>query len=76
MILEYAGDSMKQDKEVVIEAVKSYNPSLEEASEELKNDIDVVLALLSTQKDINEEDSFKFVGQKFKEDKEMALKAV
>jgi hypothetical protein len=49
---------------------------LEEASEELKNDIDVVLALLSTQKDINEEDSFKFVGQKFKEDKEMALKAV
>jgi hypothetical protein len=75
-ILQFTGEKMKQDKEIVIEAVKTDSCSLKFASEELKNDIDVVMALLSTQKDIDVEDPFKFVGKKFKGDREIALKAV
>jgi hypothetical protein len=75
-ILQYSGEKMKQDKEVVIEAVKSHSCSLKFASEELKNDIDVVMALLSTKKDFDLDDPFKFVGKKFKGDREIALKAV
>jgi hypothetical protein len=36
------------------------------SSEELKNDIDVVMALLSSKKEMNEVDLFKFVGQKLR----------
>ena len=36
--LEYADDSLKADREVVLEAVKTWGSALKYASEELQND--------------------------------------
>jgi hypothetical protein len=49
--LVYANDSFKDDKDIIITAVKSNINSLIFASERLKNDPEVKIAVLETIKD-------------------------
>ena len=47
--LDYADDSLKKDKEIVLEAVKENGDSLEYADDSLKNDRDI-LAIVNSEK--------------------------
>ncbi len=44
MLLDDASDELRDDKDVVIAALKNWHSNIQEASERLKNDIDVLAA--------------------------------
>ena len=72
-ILETASESLRADKEVVLEAVKRNGLALEYASEQLKDDKEVVLEAIEHS---IEGIAFKYASERLKDDKEVVLKAV
>jgi hypothetical protein len=69
-LLESASEVLKDDKEIVLEAVKNSN-SLEFASDRLKNDEEIVLEYIK-----NFPESLYDLGEKFFENKEFLFKAL
>ncbi len=69
--MEYVSDNLKNDKEFVLEAVKSNGYALEYASDNLKNDKDFVLEVVK--QDVR---ALEYVPDNLKNDKEFVLEAV
>ena len=69
--LMHASDEVKNDKTVVLDAVKSCGSALEYASDELKSDRDVVLSAVN-----NNGCALKYASDELKNDKEVVLIAV
>ena len=77
--LEFASEKFKDDKEIVLEALRNYGKvngklngnALEHASERLRDDREVVLEALG-----NSGHALKFASERFKDEREIVLEAV
>ena len=70
-ILKYVSDKLKDDKEVVIEAIKRNGLALEFASDRLKDDKDIVIEAVK-----NNGFALEFASDRLKNDKEIVFNAV
>jgi len=70
-LLEYADESLKRDKEIVMEAVKDYGLALGWADNSLKRDKEIVLAAVK-----QGGYSLEYADESLKRDKEFVLEAV
>ena len=72
-ILMYAGDRIKDNKEIVMEIVKHSSENLQFASERLRNDKEVILQALENDRFGS---CFQYVGDYIKFDKEFILEVI
>ena len=71
--LKFASKRLRDDKEVVLKAVKIYSSNFKFASKRLRDDKEVVL---EAGKDMSCFTSFKYASKRLRDDKEVVLKAV
>jgi len=69
--LKNASDTLKNDKDIVLEAIKNNGYSLEYASDRLKNDREIVLEAIKT-----DFWALKYASDTLKNDKEIVLEAI
>lgn len=69
--LQYADESLKNDKSIVLEAVKSWGGALEYAHEDLRKDRDIVLEAIK-----NQGMALEYAHEDFRKDRDIVLEAV
>jgi len=77
-ILELVSEELKNDKEIILAAVKKHGFALKYASEKLKDDKEVVLAAVNQSSSalIDKDSALEHASERLKDDKEVVLAAV